>query len=275
MSKLTEAVFSMQCSFIAKNAAAWAADILTLPEHYNREADAKTVARFTDEMRARLDRLDEWAGRCASPVKVERPSVKEEPNLRYEWDGIAGKMRYFGSSAPNGWIGDEKASHVSVKPLEWFEHPNAFPAPMWSAQTGFGFYNIEEVSASDTPAYEVRLHAHHLVAVKDSLEEAKEASQADYETRIRSALEAPAPVKGETEGWRPIETAPKDGTEVLLFCVPNEVHSLKPHIAAGYWHKTSGIMAPGVWRLLHGVGPSFEPTHWMSLPASPEQGRER
>lgn len=65
MSRLTEAVFSMQCSFIAKNAAAWAGDILTLPEHYNREADAKTVARFTDEMRARLDRLDEWAGRAA------------------------------------------------------------------------------------------------------------------------------------------------------------------------------------------------------------------
>lgn len=63
MSKLTEAQFSVQCSFIAKNAAAWAGDILTLPEHYNREADAKTVARFTDEMRVRLDRLDEWAGR--------------------------------------------------------------------------------------------------------------------------------------------------------------------------------------------------------------------
>lgn len=63
MSKLTEAVFSMQCSFIAKNAAAWAGDILTLPERYSCEADAKTVARFTDEIRSRLDRLDEWAGR--------------------------------------------------------------------------------------------------------------------------------------------------------------------------------------------------------------------
>lgn len=67
MAKLTEAVFSMQCSFIAKNAAAWAGDILTLPEHYNREADPNTVARFTDEMRSRLDRLDEWAGRTPSP----------------------------------------------------------------------------------------------------------------------------------------------------------------------------------------------------------------
>ena len=69
MTKLTEAVFSMQCSFIAKNAAAWAGDILTLPEHYNQEADPKTVARFTDEMRG-LDRLDEWAGR--SPATQTR-----------------------------------------------------------------------------------------------------------------------------------------------------------------------------------------------------------
>jgi len=63
MSKLTEAVFSMQCSFIAKNAAAWAGDLLTLPEYYNHEADPITVARFTDDMRGRLDRLDEWVGR--------------------------------------------------------------------------------------------------------------------------------------------------------------------------------------------------------------------
>ena len=63
--KLTEAQFSMQCSFIAKNAAAWAGDLLTLPEHYTKEADPRTVARFTDEMRQRLDRLDEWVGRSA------------------------------------------------------------------------------------------------------------------------------------------------------------------------------------------------------------------
>jgi hypothetical protein len=61
--RITEAQFSMQCAFIAKNAAAWAADLLTLPEYYTKEADPDSVARFTDEMRARLDRLDEWAGR--------------------------------------------------------------------------------------------------------------------------------------------------------------------------------------------------------------------
>ena len=77
----------------------------------------------------------------------------------------------------------------AVKPLEWRDHrPDSFPEPAWSAQTPFGFYNIEEVSASDSPAYVVRLHAHHFVADKDGLDEAKAAAQADYEQRIKSAL---------------------------------------------------------------------------------------
>ncbi|EGP57375.1 hypothetical protein Agau_C201679 [Agrobacterium tumefaciens F2] len=65
MTKLTEAQFAQQCAYIAKNAAAWAGDTLTLPENHHRPADANMVRRFTDEMRGRLDRLDEWA--CTPP----------------------------------------------------------------------------------------------------------------------------------------------------------------------------------------------------------------
>jgi len=36
--------------------------MLTMPKDHNQPVDAKTVKRFTDEMRARLDRLDEMAG---------------------------------------------------------------------------------------------------------------------------------------------------------------------------------------------------------------------
>jgi hypothetical protein len=86
----------------------------------------------------------------------------------------------------------------AVKPLEWRDHrPDSFPEPAWSAHTPFGFYNIEEVSASDSPAYVVRLHAHHFIADKDGLDEAKAAAQADYEQRIRSALvTTPQPAAG-------------------------------------------------------------------------------
>lgn len=96
----------------------------------------------------------------------------------------------------------------AVKPLKWRDHrPDSFPEPAWSAQTPFGFYNIEEVCASDSPAYVVRLHAHHFIADKDGLDEAKDAAQADYEQRIRSALvTTPQPAAGWDEA---IEAAAK------------------------------------------------------------------
>ncbi len=78
---------------------------------------------------------------------------------------------------------------VKAKALTWRDHrPDSFPEPAWSAETPFGFYRIEEVSASDSPAYVVRLHAHHFIADKDSLEEAKAAAQSDYEKRVRSCI---------------------------------------------------------------------------------------
>lgn len=39
-----------------------AGDALELPKDHQRLVDANTVKRFTDEMRGRLDRLDELAG---------------------------------------------------------------------------------------------------------------------------------------------------------------------------------------------------------------------
>ena len=82
------------------------------------------------------------------------------------------------------------APSVAVKALEWVEHQVSFPCPLWSAEMSFGVYSIEEASASDSPVYEVRLHANKMVAIKDSLSDAKAAAQADYEARIRSALSA-------------------------------------------------------------------------------------
>ncbi|APU92975.1 hypothetical protein PQB34_gp47 [Ochrobactrum phage POI1126] len=71
MAKLTQAQFAMQCAFISKNASAWAGDTLTLPERLNKHADVAAVARFTDEMRERLDRLDKWAGREAQQAMAD------------------------------------------------------------------------------------------------------------------------------------------------------------------------------------------------------------
>ncbi len=64
--------------------------------------------------------------------------------------------------------------------------------------------------------------------------------------------------------WQPIETAPKDGTHVLLYR-SGEYASLHE----GYW-KLSHFGGSHAWG---GAGWTFagfdQPTHWMPLPAPP------
>lgn len=69
---MTTAQFSTQCSYIAKHAASWAADVLILPELYSEAIPAENVARFTDGMRERLDRIAQWAGRTLNTAITEK-----------------------------------------------------------------------------------------------------------------------------------------------------------------------------------------------------------
>lgn len=68
----------------------------------------------------------------------------------------------------------------------------------------------------------------------------------------------PSPPEG-MAGWRPIETAPKDGGEILL-------RSARGRIADGAWGQPDGWANPNCW-----VWPYInqEPTHWMPLPKAP------
>lgn len=59
--------------------------------------------------------------------------------------------------------------------------------------------------------------------------------------------------------WQPIETAPKDGTEFLVFCT-DDGHSyicFCNYLAGGYWNPDAE------------VGGKLNPTHWMPLPKPP------
>jgi hypothetical protein len=56
--------------------------------------------------------------------------------------------------------------------------------------------------------------------------------------------------------WQPIETAPKDGTTVILFCD----RYASPDVA------DVGSYEQGQW-VMNGSG--WEPTHWMPLPNPP------
>lgn len=130
---------------------------------------ARQCAVIPDAARA----VEEYS--CRTPVS----------HIATEMSALAERLRQ--AAAPSTGAG-------MVRGLEWYPDPGAFPYKTWGAQSSFGRFLIEEVSASDSPAYEVRYTPHHLIAVKDDLEEAKAAAQADYERRILAALEAAIPL---------------------------------------------------------------------------------
>ena len=91
--------------------------------------------------------------------------------------------------------------------------------------------------------------------------------------------------------WQPIDTAPKDGTRVLLGCMQDVEHDAVstcgswsdaeedgPDVMghdAGFWDVDYGVFQPG--RSFGQVGHRYkgrQPTHWMPLPASPETPTE-
>lgn len=57
---------------------------------------------------------------------------------------------------------------------------------------------------------------------------------------------------------QPIETAPKDGSRIVLYMRPLR-HQVTPLLADGFWCQT-GWVWPYVYR---------EPTHWTHLPQPP------
>ena len=62
-------------------------------------------------------------------------------------------------------------------------------------------------------------------------------------------------------GWQPIETAPKDGTQVLLACGSD-------YVDAGHYWRNANKRNPRERWMWNGW-PIFEPTHWQPLPEPP------
>lgn len=85
-------------------------------------------------------------------------------------------------------------------------------------------------------------------------------------SELIAALEA-----AQEDRWRPIETAPKDGTSILLYYPDSGV-------IEGMWFERYENGNGGQWSVVsidqHGCGccadDSDQPTHWMPLPAPPK-----
>lgn len=70
--------------------------------------------------------------------------------------------------------------------------------------------------------------------------------------------------------WQPIETAPKDGTKILVFTIRGDIelsgwyelkHDVFDEVEGGLYRKRQETYAKG-WNGNH-------PTHWMPLPEPP------
>lgn len=66
-------------------------------------------------------------------------------------------------------------------------------------------------------------------------------------------------------GWRPIETAPRDGTRVLVWR-PRESDDHVAHAGVDHWRDDNAGGGSGSWYRSRRYQ---QPTHWMPLPAPP------
>lgn len=77
------------------------------------------------------------------------------------------------------------------------------------------------------------------------------------------------------EGWRPIETAPKDGTAILAIVAKNETRHLGHLEGRAFVIRHEGFMRSGYdlgWAVFPGYGGAsdFLFSHWMPLPSPPK-----
>ena len=72
--------------------------------------------------------------------------------------------------------------------------------------------------------------------------------------------------KGRNIMWRPIDTAPKDGDEVWLYCPGDH-----PAQCAGFFSSDAGGRWEHCSKVLYDVAPEIFPTHWMPLPDAPKE----
>lgn len=81
-------------------------------------------------------------------------------------------------------------------------------------------------------------------------------------------------VYGQTVNWLSIETAPRDGTWILLAGGQSAEHeeSVSGKVVVGFWN--SKFMFSEAWSFAHYnddfISEYFEPTHWVPLPEPPK-----
>lgn len=68
--------------------------------------------------------------------------------------------------------------------------------------------------------------------------------------------------------WKPIETAPKDGTWILVHIAEDEANWISDHVTMAAW-------VDGDWLYLGSDGVDSTPIHWALVPAPPQSKPRR
>ena len=77
--------------------------------------------------------------------------------------------------------------------------------------------------------------------------------------------------------WRTIESAPKDGTSILVHAFHPDTHICKSidTVVAAWWQEEDDPTDEGEWMCWMSIPNDpccpFEPTHWMPLPDPPKE----
>lgn len=93
------------------------------------------------------------------------------------------------------------------------------------------------------------------------------AKTAEARAAVAAALASPGAVAAAPTGWRPIETAPKDGTLIVVKGDNHGDSDLGQHHCIASWFK-------GCWMESSDWNPTSDLaylTHWMPLPPAPKE----
>lgn len=146
-----------------------------------------------------MTNLNEKALEAARKAYDEKVTLRTGVTFPHS-DALSSAIRAYLSHLP------AQAEGVRVKGLVWERTPHEIDGTTvgWMAECVGGRYVIQCRDGSDSPWWEVTLRAGRVqvIADKENDDDAKAAAQADYEARIRSALElASPPVAGEPVAW--------------------------------------------------------------------------
>lgn len=164
-------------------------------------------------------------------------------------------------------IGHRDARHAAAELAIGYELPAPVPESQAGDDTPENRARFEAWARKAEPGYHLAYNVSSRRAQRYDTDRTQHAYQG-FLGALAALAPSAAPVAAEPEGWQPIETAPKDGTEVVLW-----LGAPYSEVANAWWFEPwanwqMGELPNALDDEMHGIG-SAVPTHWQPLPAAP------